>query len=81
MNDEGTIPPIAIAQPEAWSAGYLQGRADAAEPEGWRWECASCDRPVPPMGMCETCGVFGIMRICGTTEGTPEADRHAWLHA
>lgn len=32
-------------------------------PEGWRWECPSCDGPVTAMGMCETCGVFGVMRI------------------
>lgn len=40
--------------------------ADPAPPsglDGWKWECASCDRPVPPMGMCETCGVFGVMRL------------------
>lgn len=36
---------------------------DVETAEGWRWECAGCDRPVPPMGMCETCGVFGVMRL------------------
>lgn len=39
--------------------------------DGWVWECVSCDRPVPPMGMCETCGVFGVMRLS-------RAPEHQW---
>ncbi len=39
---------------------------ETAGPEGWRWECPSCDRPVTRMGMCETCGIFGVMRLPDT---------------
>nr|QMS48069.1 hypothetical protein WG33_0268 [uncultured bacterium] len=50
----------AMAVRAVLAATPTEERLDA---DGWAWECASCDRPVPPMGMCETCGVFGVMRV------------------
>jgi hypothetical protein len=46
---------------------------DSGEADGWVWECANCDRPVPPMGMCETCGVFGVMRLAEQLRSSGEA--------
>ena len=47
--------------------------AAAAVGEEWQWQCAGCHRPTPPMGMCETCGVFGIQ--CLTEIGNDVGSR------
>jgi hypothetical protein len=52
---------------DAWAAGVIaaanEARRLADETTEWQWQCAECHRSVPPMGMCETCGVFGIYRL------------------
>ena len=68
-------------QPDRWDAHGVRfhfgqahdlvrrvfGEAGAEAPEKWQWQCAECKRSVPPMGMCETCGVFGILRLAPVT--------------